>query len=181
MKRTRPSVAVIALLALGLIALAGCRQQQQAPQPPRPQASRVPAAGAAVGRTAPDFTLTPFEGKAISLSSLKGKPVAVMFWTSTCHFCAQEAPDLDALYRQYKGQGLEVLGVGLDDPEALLQKAQQLKLTFPVGYNAQAGQQYAISGVPHTFFIDRQGRIAASLLGARPTISGRGAGGCWRT
>ena len=167
MKRTMPVVAV-AVFALGLIALVGCRQQQAQAPSPGPQATQAPVAGAVVGKAAPDFALTPFGGKPISLSSLKGQPVAVMFWTSTCHFCAQEAPDLDALYRQYKGQGLEVLGVGLDDPEALLQKAQQLKLTFPVGYNAQAGQQYAISGVPHTFFIDRQGRIAASLLGARP-------------
>jgi cytochrome c biogenesis protein CcmG, thiol:disulfide interchange protein DsbE len=166
MKRLAYYVAVAVVLIVGLAALSGCRSDQANAQ--LPQTQPMPAAGPAVGKPAPDFTLNTFDGQTISLSSLKGKPVAVIFWSSTCHYCAQEAPILEQLYQQYKGQGLEVLGVGLDDEAALRDKAKQLKLTYPNGYNPQAGQRYGIDGVPHTFIVDREGTISASLLGARP-------------
>jgi peroxiredoxin len=148
------------LVLLGLVVLTGasvllgCSGPQAQPQ-------------AQVGNPAPDFSLATLDGKTIQLSSLRGKPVVVNFWASWCHFCVGEAPDLQALYQQYHGQGLEMLGVGTDDQEALRAKAQELKLTYPIGSNPQAADTYGVEGVPHTFFINRQGLIAASARGAR--------------
>jgi cytochrome c biogenesis protein CcmG/thiol:disulfide interchange protein DsbE len=166
MRRTARRLVVAVLAAVAAITVAGCQREGSAALPTARQQMPMPVAAAS--KPAADFTLHTFGGKSITLSELKGKPVVVNFWSSTCHFCAQEAPILDELYRQYQGQGLQVLGVGLDDPQGLRDKAQQLKLTYPVGYDAEAGQQYGVTGVPQTVFIDRQGEVVETLIGARP-------------
>jgi cytochrome c biogenesis protein CcmG/thiol:disulfide interchange protein DsbE len=166
MRRVVHRLAVAVLVVAAAITLAGCQQQESAAPPTSRQ--QMPAPVAATSKAAADFTLDSFGGKTIKLSELKGEPVVVNFWSSTCHYCAQEAPILDEIYRQYQGQGLQVLGVGLDDAQALREKAQQLKLTYPTGYNAEAGQEYGVTGVPQTVFIDRHGDVVATLVGARP-------------
>jgi peroxiredoxin len=162
--------AVLLLLAVTAVMLGGCARKPattgRAPAPPAaPTAAPAPVR---VGGDAPNFTLETSNGKSITLADLKGKPVVLNFWASWCHFCAQEAPDLDALYQQYQSKGLQVLGVGTDEAAALKAKAKELGLTYPTGANAEAARTYGVGGVPHTFFVDREGKITASLLGARP-------------
>jgi cytochrome c biogenesis protein CcmG/thiol:disulfide interchange protein DsbE len=158
-------------VALPLWFVLGCaRTATTPPSPsPKPSATRDAApAPAAQGRTAEDFTLTTTEGKEIRLADLKGQPVVVNFWASWCHYCAQEAPDLEALYQQYHPKGLAVLGVGTDDAKSLQAKAKELGLTYPVGSGPETAQRYGVDGVPHTVFVNRDGWITASLVGARP-------------
>jgi peroxiredoxin len=162
--------AALSLLAVGAVMLGGCARKAAATGktpalPAVPTAAPVPVR---VGADAPSFTLKTSDGKSITLADLRGKPVVLNFWASWCHFCAQEAPDLDALYRQYQPKGLQVLGVGTDDAAALKAKAEELGLTYPTGANAEAAHTYGVGGVPHTFFVDREGKITASLVGARP-------------
>lgn len=162
--------AVLSLLVIGAVSLGGCARTPAATSkapalPAAPAAAPVPVR---VGGDAPNFTLETSDGKSITLADLKGKPVVLNFWASWCHFCAQEAPDLDALYRQYQPKGLQVLGVGTDEAAALKAKAKELGLTYPTGADAEAARTYGVGPVPHTFFVDREGKITASLLGARP-------------
>jgi peroxiredoxin len=118
------------------------------------------------GPPAPDFTLQTLDGtQQYRLSDLRGRPVAILFWTSYCGYCGPQATDLETLYQRYRDQDFLVLGVGLDDPVALLAKAQALGLTFPVGYNPIAGDLYDVYYIPHTFIIDRSGIITASMVG----------------
>jgi peroxiredoxin len=118
---------------------------------------------------APDFTLQTLDGtQQYRLSDLRGRPVAVFFWTSWCGACALQAPDLETLYQRYRDQDFLVLGVGLDDPAALQAKAEALGLTFPVGYNEEAAWLYGVYYIPHTFIIDRSGIISSSFVGAYP-------------
>jgi len=167
--RYAPGFACLSLLAL---IAAGCGKQPAARglAATRPVAARPAAAQpqAEVGSPAPAFTLATSAGEKIALGSLKGQPVVVNFWASWCHFCAQEAPDLEALYKQYQPQGLQLLGVGTDDKAALVRKAKELNLTYPIGSDPEAARTYGVGGVPHTFIIDREGKITASLVGARP-------------
>jgi peroxiredoxin len=118
---------------------------------------------------APDFTLQTLDGtQQYRLSDLTGRPVAVLFWTSWCSYCAPQAVDLETLYQRYQDQSFLVLGVGLDDPAALQDKAEALGLTFPVGYNPDAGELYGVEAIPYTFIIDRSGSISSSWLGLQP-------------
>src|SRR5204862_6504758 len=69
----------------------------------------------AASRTAPDVTLETGSGDAVRLSDFRGKVVLVDFWASWCVPCKTSFPALDALYREYRSRGVEVLAVNLDE------------------------------------------------------------------
>src|SRR5437764_40804 len=62
-----------------------------------------------------DFTLSDMQGKSWTLKSLTGKVVLVNFWATWCPPCRKEIPDLDDLYRRFKGQGLVILAISDED------------------------------------------------------------------
>jgi len=170
-------ISLLCVVVLALATVGGCSHASAPPQaagrPAAPQQMQAqqPPQEVAVGKPAPDFSFTTVDGKTIKLSDLKGKPVVVNFWASWCHFCAQEAPDLEAMYNQHKSQGLQMLGVGADpndSPDVLAKKADELKITYPVGPGSDAAQKYGVTGFPTTFFVDRKGVLVSQLAGARP-------------
>lgn len=118
---------------------------------------------------APDFTLTLYDGyygnvgqPSIKLSDLRGKVVLINFWASWCIPCADEAPDLEAAYRQYKDRGVVFLGVDWLDNEADARNyLSKFSITFANGPDLQTkiGPLYRISGVPETYIIDQQGNV----------------------
>jgi cytochrome oxidase Cu insertion factor (SCO1/SenC/PrrC family) len=63
------------------------------------------------GKVAPAFTLTDLEGKKVSLSDYKGRPVLVNFWATWCGPCKVEMPWFEEFRKQYAGQGFEILGL----------------------------------------------------------------------
>ena len=71
--------------------------------------------GMAGSRTAPDFTLESLDGSQVRLSDLRGKAVLVNFWATWCEPCKEETPWLVELQSQYGPQGLQILGVAMDD------------------------------------------------------------------
>jgi len=126
-------------------------------------------AGPQAGKAAPDFKLKGPDGKTVELKQLRGKPVLFNFWATWCAPCKEEMPELEQLYRQYKDQGLVVLGVSVDDPTSVKQVPDLLKegnpsvgsYTFPVALDEKQDvtRQYKLFGVPSSFFIDRDGVI----------------------
>lgn len=115
------------------------------------------AAGAA-----PSFELKTFEGQGISLAGMSGKPVVLNFWASWCQPCREEAPILQALWEQYRAQGLMVVGVDYVDTEPEAKKyIQEFKITYPNGpdVGTRVSQAYHITGVPETYFITRDGKL----------------------
>ena len=120
-------------------------------------------------RAAPAFSLNTFDGKAIRLSDLEGSPVALNFWASWCPACAANSRNLQDLHERYAGDGLVVLGVSPDDSEeALADKASALGITYPIAISGATASAYGVRAIPITFFIDRQGMIVSSILGAAP-------------
>lgn len=121
-----------------------------------------------IGEPAPDFTLTTFEGEQIKLSDLKGKVVLINFWASWCKPCEQEAADLEAAWQYYQGRGDVVfLGVAwTDTPTASKAYLEKFGITYPNGpdLGTRISQKYRITGVPETYIIDRDGKLAYSLL-----------------
>lgn len=154
-RRTGPLIifAIIGLVILSMLALlAFAVRQRGAP----PLASGI----------APNFTLTTFDGQIYRLDELRGKPVVLNFWASWCVPCRDEAPGLQKAWEMYRDQGLLVLGVDYVDTDADAKKfLEEFKQTYPTGpdVGTRISQTYHISGVPETYFIDRQGRLLQGI------------------
>lgn len=123
------------------------------------------------GNLAPEFTLPlfeQFEQDQISLADLRGQVVVVNFWASWCVECYKEAELLEQAWQDYKDQGVMFIGVDyLDtDTEGLAYMAKY-GITYPSGPDIgdKISQDYAITGVPETFFIDKDGNIAHVQIG----------------
>ena len=154
---------IIALLVVGLVARGGSTSIDDA----LVAGQRPPA---------PDITLPvlvsgpglPPVGQKASLSSLKGTAVVLNLWASWCGPCRDEAPILQKAWRRYKGRGALVLGLDLQDlSENALAFLKQYDITYPSlrdGTDASKRDLEA-TGVPETFIIDKQGRIALHITG----------------
>lgn len=129
---------------------------------------RTQQGSASVGQRAPDFTLTTFDGKNITLSDLRGKVVLVNFWASWCKPCEQEAPDLESAWRYYQPSGDVVfLGVDWTDSDsAALGYLKKFDISYTNGpdLGTRISQKYRITGVPETYIVDRNGRIAYTKI-----------------
>ena len=115
-----------------------------------------------MGAPAPDFTLTTLAGKPLSLSSLKGKAVVLDFFASWCGPCRDELPSLVALEKRYRGQGVQVVGISLDDSAEPVRKlVREFQVPYPValGDEKLAERYGGILGLPVVFVIDREGRV----------------------
>jgi cytochrome c biogenesis protein CcmG/thiol:disulfide interchange protein DsbE len=112
---------------------------------------------------APDFTLQTYNADGpITLSDLRGQVVVVNFWASWCAPCAEEAPDLQAAYENYRDQGVTFLGVAYVDSEAKATAyIDQYGITYPNGpdLRSEISDAYNIRGVPETFIVNRDGEI----------------------
>lgn len=120
-------------------------------------------------RPAPDFSLTDLSGGTFRLSDYRGKVVVLDFWATWCDPCKREIPHFVEMQSKYASQGLQVLGVSMDDDEPpVRQFQQQFKMNYPVALgNPKLADQYGgILGLPITFVIDRNGRITARHAGA---------------
>jgi len=118
---------------------------------------------------APDFTLPQPSGPALKLSDYRGKVVLLDFWATWCEPCRAEIPHFVDLQNKYSAQGLQILGVSMDDsPDPVPAFYKQFKMNYPVVMgNAKIGEQYGgVIGLPIAFLIDRQGQIRKKHIGA---------------
>jgi thiol-disulfide isomerase/thioredoxin len=120
------------------------------------------------GNPAPEFLLTGLDGKPLSLADYRGKVVLLDFWATWCVPCRAEIPHLVDFQKQYGGQGLQVVGISMDDDAKPVHEFyQQFKMNYPValGTDKVATAYGGVLGLPITFLIGRDGRIVAKYVG----------------
>ena len=107
--------------------------------------------------------------KPISIKDLKGKVVVIDFWATWCGPCMGEMPNMKKLYAQYKDQGVEFIGVSLDQPGPGLDKLKTClatnAITWPQyyqgnGWDSAFSVSWGLSSIPRLFVIDAQGNLA---------------------
>ena len=126
-----------------------------------------------VGSRVPDFTLTTFDGEQIHITDLRGQVVLINFWASWCKTCEVEARELEQVFQMYKDRGVVFLGVDYVDsePEALAY-LDKYGITYPNGPDkgTRISQAFRVSGVPETFIVDPEGRVADVMIGPYPSV-----------
>ncbi|MCP5418879.1 MAG: TlpA family protein disulfide reductase [Gammaproteobacteria bacterium] len=120
---------------------------------------------------APDLTVYALNGRVMDLKKLRGKPVLITFWATTCPACVKEIPHLSALYQELNPQGLEIIGIAMayDPPSYVLRMTQQRQIPYPVALDPLGTMAQAFGDVqvtPSSFLISPQGRIVQHQLGA---------------
>jgi cytochrome c biogenesis protein CcmG/thiol:disulfide interchange protein DsbE len=122
-----------------------------------------------VDRPAPGFVVQTFQGDTISLADLRGRPMVINFWASWCPPCREEAPLLERTWRAYKNRDLTFLGVNIQDrKEDAVNYLREFDITFPNGPDptGEITINYGVSGLPVTFFVSRDGKVARRWVGA---------------
>jgi peroxiredoxin len=115
-----------------------------------------------VGSPAPAFELEDASGREVRLEDFKGKVVLISFWAPWCDLCRVELQELESLYKKYKRDGFEVIGIGLDtSTEGVTKMLRKVPLTYRVisDDKGKAADAYRVSGVPLSFFVGRDGVI----------------------
>jgi peroxiredoxin len=120
-------------------------------------------------RQTADFTLTDLAGKKWTLRELRGKVVLVNFWATWCPPCRKEIPDLEALYEQFKDQGLVVLAISDEERGKVEPFMAERRVTYPVLLDPgrTVHQRFEVEGIPKTFIYDREGKLAAQSIDMR--------------
>lgn len=124
-------------------------------------------------KAAPDFSVKSLAGDNISLADYAGQPLVINFAASWCGPCEIEAPTIEKMYQKYKDR-VGFIGIAVRDQEEDQRAfAQRHGLSFPIGldpdgkvvYTYQKAGKVNLSGIPTTFFVDKEGNIAAFFIG----------------
>jgi cytochrome c biogenesis protein CcmG, thiol:disulfide interchange protein DsbE len=123
------------------------------------------AAPAVAGRPAPALTVHIFDGRAVSIAELRGKPIVLNFWASWCTPCRQEAPVLADGARS--SAGVRFLGAAIQDADGPARAFQQeFQPPYPTGIVSDGGYlRYGVTGPPETYFIDSSGIVRYRYAG----------------
>ncbi len=119
---------------------------------------------------APPISLTTLTGERIALRSLRGRPLLVNFWATTCPACLEEIPQLIALHRDYAARGLQIIGISMDydRPDWVIAMSRSLAIPYPLALDLQSDAAAAFGDVqaaPTTFLIAPDGRIVYHRAG----------------
>jgi peroxiredoxin len=128
---------------------------------------------------APDLTVTTLQGDRLNLTDLRGQPVLITFWASTCSGCIKEMPHLIELYNELAPGGLEVIGIAMayDPPNRVIELSRVRQIPYPLALDLDSTAARAFGDVsitPNTFLIAPDGQVVLQNTGALDTQKIRG-------
>ena len=122
-----------------------------------------------IGRKAPEFLADSINGKPVSLSNFPESPIILNFWASWCPPCRDETPHFEKIWRLYKEKDVVVIGINVqDDLNSANEYISEFDVTFVNGMdkNGRIMVDYGVTGLPVTFFLDREGMIIGRWVGS---------------
>jgi peroxiredoxin len=120
------------------------------------------------GSLAPDFRLENLDGSEVRLSDYRGQPIVLNFWATWCAPCRKEIPQFVDAYKRFRGDGLMVIGVNLQEGKSIARGyVEDYGMQFPVAIDidGEVGDAYRLLGLPVTYFIDRDGVVRGVFTG----------------
>lgn len=122
------------------------------------------------GERRPDFAVTDIHGDVRQMSEWDGKLVLLNFWATWCAPCRKEIPLLIQAQNEYGDQGLQIVGLAVDEPQPVRQFAEKYGINYPLLVDAMkvVKIQDALqggAGLPVSILIDRQGRVRERVVG----------------
>lgn len=163
----------VALLTYGLIAQGASTAIDEALS--RGEAAQAPAfeladLGEPVAAETPAekaFALAAGDSR-VALDELRGRPLVLNFWASWCSPCASEAPLLERTWQDVQGDGVLFIGLNMQDNSVDAERfLSRYSVTYPSikDPSSDTADQYGVTGIPETFFIDEDGRVVAHVAG----------------
>jgi thiol-disulfide isomerase/thioredoxin len=149
MKQTR-LIIIAAMLALGL----GIAARHFSATPENTTTTHLPG-----------FNLSDLSGRQHNIAEWQGKVLVINFWATWCPSCLKEIPGFIALQEQYTSQGVQFIGIALEDKEPVAEFVAASKINYPILLGGDNGITLArqlgnnVSAVPYTLIVDRQGKI----------------------
>jgi cytochrome c biogenesis protein CcmG, thiol:disulfide interchange protein DsbE len=144
----------LALLA-ALLPLAACMGE------PPPKVSR--------GDTPPAFETVRLDGTRVQFpGDFAGKPVVIRFWADWCKYCEGEMKAIETVFQRHKAAGIEVLAVNAGQDRATATAfVGKLGISYPalLDEEAKIAKRYGVTGLPTTYFVGRDGKVAAKQIG----------------
>ncbi|UNK43004.1 TlpA family protein disulfide reductase [Luteimonas sp. S4-F44] len=138
-------------------------------------AAEPPPAGVTMarrGEQVPDFEIALLDSGRLQLpDAYAGRPVLVNLWASWCGPCIEEMPELDRFAREQGADGVQVLGIALDDADAVQAFLARIPVTYPIAIDAPGPADAGVRlgnprGVlPYTVLLDAQGRVRKQRIG----------------
>ncbi len=122
---------------------------------------------------APDFEVKALNGEVLSLKKYRGKVILLDFWATWCRPCLVEMPNVKRVYKKYKDQNFQIIGISLDTNRSSLRSyLQRERITWPqffdgAGWNNSVVQKYEVNSIPHMYLIDGNGFIRKENLRGR--------------
>jgi len=152
------STAIHTLLVLLLFSVCSPAQAQESltpMQPPKP---------------APVFKLPDMDGEVFSLQQYRGKPVIINFWATWCPPCREELPSMNRAWQKIKDDNIAMIAINVgEDEDTIFSFMGDYPIDFQMLMDQDGNtiKQWPIKGLPTTFVIDPQGRMAYRAIGGR--------------
>src|ERR1700682_3167669 len=178
------TILVLSLFAaFGISSCSSSDEKRQSPAPvvrnngsaPQPVAPAAPAPMVALPASITDAELRAVTGAPIKLSTYNGKVLLVHLWATWCGPCRLETPELVKLHKEFRSQGLEVVGLSTENPDASAESVKRFVKDFDVDYRiGWATPEVAITlmqgrdAIPQSFVISRSGRVVRRFVGFNP-------------
>ena len=144
---------------------------------PTPPKSGSTSNSAALPENVMQASINLLDGQKTRLADYSGKVLIVNLWATWCGPCRQEIPHLIEIAKEYKGKGVEVIGLTKEDPdnqpETVKQFSELLKINYPIGWVDDEMQSELMRGravIPQAYIIGRDGKILKHYVGFNPRV-----------
>ena len=167
------TVLIIALVSLFLFTGAGSKEEEETAPGSSPGGDLFESLGISKPLkeiVAADFAARSLDGKNVKLGDFKGKVVFLNFWATWCGPCKSEVKDIDKLHDTLKGEAFTVVAVDLREDKRIVSSFMaRERLDFPVYLDpdGKIASLYGVSGIPTTYIVDPDGRVAGRAVGPR--------------